>query len=50
MSWRRCCGLTSGRSPQALYRCLTSSRAQARRPLRAADAGAFFASFPKAGE
>lgn len=51
MSWRRFQVLLAGLSPAALYRYVTSSvSAAAPRPLTAADAPSFFASFPKAGE
>ena len=48
MTWRRFCVLLAGLSLGSVYRHLTAGPAN--RPLRAADAPAFFASFPKAGE
>lgn len=47
MSWRRFTTLLAGLSGEAVYRCLTGNAAAQRRPLTAADAPAFFASFPK---
>lgn len=51
MSWRRFNVLLAGLSAEAIYRHVTrQGRGSAGRPLKAADAAAFFASFPKAGE
>lgn len=48
MSWRRFAALLGGLSAASVYRALSGEGS--RRPLTAKDAGAFFASFPKAGE
>lgn len=47
MSWRRFNVLVSGLSAESVY-CYLTSRGGKPKPLRAADAPAFFASFPKA--
>lgn len=49
MTWRRFSTLLSGLSPEAVYGYAMRGEA-APKPLTAADAPSYFASFPKAGE